>query len=72
VALFAPAGTPPEVVAKLSAAAQQSLQSPEVRKAMDAAGVEIRYQNPAQLDQQVRKDLDYWSKVIRNAGITVD
>ncbi len=71
VALFAPAGTPPEVVNKLSAVAQQSLQSPEVKKAADAA-VEIRYQNPERLDQQVRQDLDYWSKVIRGARITVD
>ncbi len=72
VALFAPAGTPADVVAKLSAATQQSLQTADVRRATDAAGVEIRYQTPAQLDQQVRTDLDYWSKVIRGAKITVD
>lgn len=71
VALFAPSGTPADAVSKLSAAAQLSLQNADVRKAMDAAGIEIRYQNPARLDQQVRHDLDYWSKVIRNAGITV-
>lgn len=72
VALFAPAGTPADVVAKLSAATQQTLQTAEVRRATDAAGVEIRYQTPTQLDQQVRTDLDYWSKVIRGAKITVD
>lgn len=72
VALFAPMGTPPEVVARLSDAAKQSLQSEEVRKAAAAAGVEIRYQDPARLDQTVKTDLAYWSKVITDARITVD
>jgi tripartite-type tricarboxylate transporter receptor subunit TctC len=72
VALFAPAGTPPDVVAKLADAAKQSLQTEDVRKAMAAAGVEIRYQDPARLDQTVKADLAYWSKVITDAKITVD
>lgn len=72
VALFAPAGTPPANVTRLAAAAQAALQDPDVRKAMDAAGVEIRFQNPATLDQTVRTDLAYWSKVIREAKISID
>lgn len=72
MALFAPMGTPADVVARLSDAAMQSLQSEDVRKAAAAAGVEIRYQAPARLDQTVKTDLAYWSKVISDAGITVD
>jgi tripartite-type tricarboxylate transporter receptor subunit TctC len=72
VALFAPAGTPPDVVAKLADAAKQTLQTDEVRKAAAAAGVEIRYQDPAKLDQTVKADLAYWSKVITDARITAD
>jgi tripartite-type tricarboxylate transporter receptor subunit TctC len=72
VALFAPAGTPADVVARLSDAAKQSLQTEDVKKAAAAAGVEIRYQDPARLDQTVKADLAYWSKVITDARITVD
>ena len=72
VALFAPMGTPPDVVARLSDAVRQSLQTEEVRKTAAAAGVEIRYQDPQRLDQTVKADLTYWSKVIRDANITVD
>jgi len=72
VALFAPAGTPPDAVARLADAARQSLQSEDVRKAAAAAGVEIRFQDPARLDQTVKADLAYWSKVITDANITVD
>ena len=72
VALFAPAGTPADTVARQSAAVKEALETAEVRKGFDNIGVEIRYQNPQRLDQQVRTDIDYWSKVIRGANITVD
>ncbi len=72
VALFAPAGTPPAVVAKLTNAAKIALESPAVRKSAEAAGVEIRYMPPAELDATVRKDLQYWSKVIKTANIRAE
>lgn len=72
VALFAPMGTPPDVVAKLSEAARQALQRPEVQEAARAAGMEIRHMGPQALDKQVREDLAYWSKVIKDANIRID
>jgi tripartite-type tricarboxylate transporter receptor subunit TctC len=72
VAIFAPAGTPPEVLAKLSNALRLSLESPEAAKATAAAGMEIRYMTPPQLDAQVRKDIGYWQPVIRNAHISIE
>ena len=72
VALFAPAGTPPTVVARLTNAAKIALESPAVRKSAEAAGVEIRYMPPAELDATVRKDIQYWSKVIKTANIRAE
>lgn len=72
VALFAPAGTPKEVVATLSEAARKSLQTAKVKEALAAAGVSAWYLDPADLDRQVRKDIDYWQPVIRKANITVE
>jgi tripartite-type tricarboxylate transporter receptor subunit TctC len=72
VALFAPIATPAAAIKKLSDAAKIALQSPEVVKAADTSGVEIRYQNATQLDATVRTDLAYWSKVIKAANITVE
>lgn len=72
VALFAPAGTPPAVVSKLTNAAKIALESPSVRKSAEAAGVEIRYMPPAELDATVRKDILYWSKVIKTANIRAE
>lgn len=72
VALFAPKGTPPDAIAKLTAAAKIALESPQVKKSAEKVGVEIRYMPPAELDAVVRKDILYWSKVIKTANIRVD
>ncbi len=72
VALFAPAGTPPEVIAKLTAVTQEALKSPAVIERARATGMVIKYMPPAELDATVKNDLQYWSKVIRQAGITAD
>jgi tripartite-type tricarboxylate transporter receptor subunit TctC len=72
VAFFAPAGTPPDVLAKLTAATQQALKSPEVIERARTTGMGIRYLPPAELDTTVKNDLIYWSKVIRDANIKAD
>jgi tripartite-type tricarboxylate transporter receptor subunit TctC len=48
------------------------MESPNVRKSAETAGVEIRYMTPAQLDTVVRKDIQYWSNVIKTANIRAD
>jgi len=40
--------------------------------ALEKSGVELRYMNSAQFDTVIRKDIQYWSKVIKTANITVD
>src|SRR6185436_15710013 len=57
VALFAPAGTPPEAIAKLTAAARDALRSPEAVEKIRATGMTMRYLTPAELDGVVRTDL---------------
>jgi tripartite-type tricarboxylate transporter receptor subunit TctC len=72
VALFAPAGTPRAVIQRLTNATQQSLLAPDVVERARATGMAIRFMQPAELDATVKGDLDYWSKVIREAKITAD
>lgn len=69
VGIFAPAGTPPEVVSKLSASIKAALELPETKTRADGAGVELRYMAPAALDALVKKDTDFWAKTIKSAGI---
>lgn len=72
VAIFAPAGTPPDVVQKLSTGIRQALETPEARSRADAAGIEIRFQPPPQLDAMVRTETEFWARTIKAAGITAD
>ena len=69
---FAPAGTPKDVIAKLTAAVQESLKSPAVIERARTTGMAIRFMPPAELDATVKSDLQYWSKVIRDARISAD
>jgi tripartite-type tricarboxylate transporter receptor subunit TctC len=72
VALFAPAGTPDDVVAKLSDSLARSLDTPEVRGRAAQAGVSARPMPAAELGRTVAADTAYWSKVIKAANIRAD
>ena len=72
VALFAPAGTPADVVQKLSSSLQEALNKPETQSRARAAGIEARFEGPEALAERVRTELAYWGKTIKAANITVD
>lgn len=72
VALYAPAGTPAPIITKLTDSVKKGLALPEIKERSDAAGVELRYLNPAATDALVKKELPYWNKAIKAANITLD
>ena len=72
VGLFAPAATPPAVVAKLTADVKKALDMPETRQRADAAGIELRYLPPDALGELVKTETAYWAKTIKAAGIKAD
>ncbi len=72
VGIFAPAGTPADVVAKLSSQIKTALELPETKTRADTAGVELRYMAPAALDALVKKDTEFWAKTITSAGIKAE
>jgi tripartite-type tricarboxylate transporter receptor subunit TctC len=72
VAIFAPAGTPADVVQKLAASIKQGLETPEAKQRADAAGIELRYLPPAQLDAMVKRETEFWARTIKAAKITAD
>lgn len=72
VGIFAPAGTPADVVGKLSGQIKAALELPETKTRADGAGVELRYQPPAALDALVKKETAFWAKTIKTAGIKAE
>jgi len=68
-ALFAPAGTPPEIVNKLNAALQEILADADVKKRLIELGIEARASTPQEISARLTSDIDKWQKVIEKAGI---
>ena len=71
-ALYAPAGTPPEIVQQLNAEIGKILQAQEVRRKADDSGTSVELMTPAQLASFTKKELDYWGTVIQKARISVE
>ena len=71
-AMFAPAGTNPEIIQKLNLALGSALNSPEARARADGAGTTIQTMTPAELGDFTRKELDRWGKVIQTSKMTID
>jgi len=68
-ALFAPAGTPPEIVKTLNGALQDILADPDVKKRLLELGIEARASTPQEISDRLKSDVDKWQKVIEKAGI---
>lgn len=71
-ALFAPRGTPPDVVQKMSEHVQRVLQRPEMRARLMEIGVEPIVMAPAQLDAFVKDERRKWGAIIKAADIRID
>lgn len=70
--LYAPAGTPPEVLRQLDHATRAVLGQDSVRQRLAAAGVTPYYASGADLGRQVAQETEMWADVIRKAGVTFD
>lgn len=70
--LFAPAGTPAAIVAKLNAEVVRMLQQPDVRERMLQQGAEPAPTTPAEFTALIRNDIARWAKVIQASGTKPD
>ena len=68
-ALFAPAGTPAEIVQKIAADATRVLQMPDVREKLSALGADPVGGTPQEFAQRLRAENARWGEAIRKSGI---
>jgi len=71
-ALFAPAGTPPDVSAALAAAVAEVLAEPETRQRFAADGAIAGSGTPAALGAFLGREIDKWRGVVQRANVKVD
>ncbi|HEY8580176.1 MAG TPA: tripartite tricarboxylate transporter substrate binding protein, partial [Beijerinckiaceae bacterium] len=72
MAIAAPAGTPKDVVAKLSGAIAQVLKGPALRKRIEELQVEPFGSTPEQMEALIKESHDRWAPVIQDAKITAE
>lgn len=72
LALLAPAGTPPEIVAKLNSEVAKLMAAPDTQKALFDAGVEPTPSSPEEMQAYLVEELARWGKVVKEAGIKLE
>jgi tripartite-type tricarboxylate transporter receptor subunit TctC len=70
-ALFVPAKTPRDIVARLNAATVTALSEPTVRARFEPLGVVVESSTPEGLGALLHSEIDKWGPVIKAAGISV-
>jgi tripartite-type tricarboxylate transporter receptor subunit TctC len=71
-AMFITAGTPKDVIAKLSTEIVKVLQVPDMREAITKDGAEPVGSTPAELGAYFRREVEKYAKVIRAANVQVE
>jgi len=71
VGLWAPAGTPPDVVDKINRDMTRVLAEPEVKERLTTLGAEAMPMTPAEFDKFMRAEMDDAARVVKAAGIKV-
>jgi tripartite-type tricarboxylate transporter receptor subunit TctC len=71
-AIFAPAGTPPAVIARLADALAKATQSPEFRDRVASLGGELTGYGPAEAERFIREQTQLWGSVVRAGNIRVE
>src|SRR5215207_4998356 len=67
--VFAPAGTPAEVVGRLNAELRRIIDNPDVKRRLGDAGFDAFSGTPQELSQFVQEQLVLWTKLIKDSGI---
>jgi tripartite-type tricarboxylate transporter receptor subunit TctC len=67
--VFVPAGTPQEIVARLSGELLDILSRPDIRTKLASVGVEADPLGPEAFGRFVREQIERWGRLIRAAGI---
>ena len=67
-ALFAPKGTPAEIITKLNAEVRKALDTPELKRRIEDLGGEIKSMSPDELMAYVRQEHAKWANVVKTSG----
>ena len=67
-----PAGTPPEIVARLNTEIGKALAMPEIKKQLGQQGIDVGGGTPDEFGAYMRNEFDKWGKVVRETGASME
>jgi tripartite-type tricarboxylate transporter receptor subunit TctC len=70
--LLAPPGTSPEILARIREGVSRTLSTPEAKKMVAAAGVEVSLGSGDEFAAFMKAEFERWGKVVRETGATVN
>lgn len=68
-AMFAPAGTPRDIIDKINGYIRDLPADPATRKVLDAAFLDPMPMTAGEFAAQVKKDAAHWEKIVRDSGV---
>ena len=71
-AMFAPAGTPKEIVARINTEMQRVYKLPDVAEKLKALGLETWISTPEELARYQSAEMTKWAKVVKDSGAKAD
>ena len=72
IGLFAPAGTPPEIVRRWNGEVMRIMQSPEIQARLPAEGARFSPNSPDEFAAFVKSEIAKWAPVVKASGAKVD
>lgn len=72
IGLFAPAGTPPEIVHRWNAEVTRIMQSPEIQTRLPVEGARFSANTPEQFGAFVKAEIAKWAPIVKASGARVD
>ena len=70
--LFAPKGTPKEIVTRLETEVKNAMQDPEIRQRLSTLATSENSSSPKEFTDRIKTDLKAWSDVAKAANVTVE
>jgi tripartite-type tricarboxylate transporter receptor subunit TctC len=70
--IFAPAGTPAPVVARLNAAIREALEDPQIAAALRARGAQPTPNSPEAFARHIAESAEKWARAVRASGAKID
>jgi len=72
IGLFAPAGTPPEIVRRWNGEVMRIMQAPDIQARLPAEGARFSPNTPEQFAAFVKSEIAKWAPVVKASGARVD